>query len=108
MEKVNLVCAWIGIVLGAVTGAVQGMFFHDEKWLGGYGSWQRRMTRLGHISFFGLAILNLAFAFTVSYFEKELLVKLPSYLLILGAIDMPLSCYLSAYGKHSDISFTSP
>ena len=65
MAILNLYAAWIGILLGAIMGAVQGMFFHKESWLGGYGTWARRMTRLGHISFFGIAFINLAFYLTV-------------------------------------------
>ena len=42
METVNLYAAWAGILLGIVAGAVQGMFFHGENWLGGYTSWPRR------------------------------------------------------------------
>lgn len=86
----NFIAAWIGILLGCVAGAVQGLFFHREDWLGGYGSWPRRMLRLGHISFFGIAFINLAFALTG---ER---VIWPSRLLIAGAIGMPLICYLSA------------
>ena len=32
--------------------------------MGGYGSFRRRLARLGHISFFGLGFLNLLLAFT--------------------------------------------
>ena len=43
---------------------------HDadrEDWLGGYGSFKRRLYRLAHISFFGLAIVNLMFCFVALY-----------------------------------------
>ena len=33
----------IGICLGCAAGAVQGLFFHREDWLGGYHSWPRRI-----------------------------------------------------------------
>ena len=100
MEKINLYAAWIGIFLGTLAGAVQGTFFHEEKWLGGYGSWRRRMTRLGHISFFGIAFINLIFVFTVFYLDiKGTILILPSLLFIIGAITMPLICYLSAFKK---------
>ena len=99
METVNLYAAWAGILLGIVAGAVQGMFFHGENWLGGYASWPRRLARLGHISFFGLAFINLAFALTVRVFEVRSAVALPSVLLVVGAATMPLCCYLSAWRK---------
>ena len=55
---------WIGMLLGVVSGAIIGLFFHREDWMGGYNSFRRRLTRLGHISFFGLAFVNMGFALT--------------------------------------------
>ena len=97
MPDANLHAAWIGILLGSVAGALQGLFFRRDDWLGGYGSWRRRMFRLGHISFFGLAFINLAFALTVRTSGIEEDVAWASRLFILGAITMPLLCYLSAF-----------
>ncbi len=99
MEKINLYAAWIGILLGTIAGAIQGMFFHKEDWLGSYSSWKRRMVRLGHISLFGIAFINLTFVFTVSYLSTNESILLPSRLFIIGAITMPLICYLSAFKK---------
>lgn len=97
MPDANLQAAWIGILLGSVAGALQGLFFRRDDWLGGYGSWRRRMFRLGHISFFGLAFINVAFALTVRTLGIEEGVTWASRLFILGAITMPLLCYLSAF-----------
>lgn len=99
MTEINLYAAWTGMLLGGVSGAIQGLFFHKEEWLGGYGSWTRRMTRLGHISFFGLAFINIAFAGTAKIMGIEEEVSIPSALFITGAIGMPLICYLSAFKK---------
>lgn len=99
MAELNLYAVWGGILLGIIVGATQGMFFHDEKWLGGYGSWRRRMVRLGHISFFGIAFINFVFVYSVDYFALTRCVRVPSYLFIVGAITMPLVCYLSAFKK---------
>jgi hypothetical protein len=98
--EINLLAAWIGMLLGALFGAAQGIFFHKEEWMGGYGSWKRRMTRLGHISFFGIAFINIAFVVTVYVAEIENQVAIPSVLFIIGAIGMPLICYLSAIIKN--------
>lgn len=98
--EINLLAAWIGMLLGALFGAVQGIFFHKEEWMGGYGSWKRRMTRLGHISFFGIAFINIAFVVTVYVAEIENQAAIPSVLFIIGAIGMPLICYLSAIIKN--------
>ena len=100
--EMNLWAAWIGILLGMVTGAVQGLFFHADGWLGGYGSWRRRLLRLGHISFFGLAFVNLAFVFTVDWLGGQVAGGAPSvdaaaWLLVAGAALMPATCYAAAW-----------
>ncbi len=92
----NIYAGWIGFLLGCVFGAVQGIFFHKQDWLGGYNSWQRRITRLGHISFFGLGFINLAFALTVRSLNIQDGIEISSYLLVAGLVTMPLFCYLSA------------
>ena len=99
MTHINLQAAWIGILLGAVLGGLQGLFFHRDGWLGGYGSWPRRMLRLGHISFFGLALINLALSLTATSLGLDSGLWWPSRLFLLGAIAMPTICYLSAFHK---------
>jgi hypothetical protein len=96
MITANLYAAWIGILFGCLAGAGEGLFFRKEDWLGGYGSWQRRMLRLGHISFFGIALINIAFALSSRILSVEKEVSLPSILFLIGAAGMPLVCYLSA------------
>ena len=98
----NLWAAWIGILLGMVTGTGLGLFFHDAQWMGGYQSWRRRLVRLGHISFFGLAFINIAFFLTfdragVPAAGPPTAVVAASYLLVAGALFMPLVCFLSAW-----------
>lgn len=93
----NLYAAWVAFLLGGLAGAVTGLYFHGEIWLGGYGSWRRRMIRLGHIAFFGLGLINLSFALTVAVFHLDSGTALPSVLLIIGAATMPSVCYLSAF-----------
>jgi hypothetical protein len=96
---INIHTAWLGILLGIVAGAISGLFFHEEHWLGGYGSWTRRMIRLAHISFFGLGLLNLGFALTARTLGISDRIGLASWLLVIGAMTMPLVCYLSAFIK---------
>ena len=93
----NIVAAWIGFLMGCIAGAVPGLLFYEKEWLGGYASWPRRMIRLAHIAFFGIALLNIAFAFTIRTFGLDRDAKIPSLLLIAGAVTMPLICYLSAW-----------
>lgn len=100
MTTANLIGGWIGMLAGVISGAVAGLFFHQEGWLGGYGSYPRRMMRLGHISFFGIGFLNLFFAATVrEIFLPPLYVTVASNALIVGAIAMPACCFLSAWRK---------
>lgn len=98
MQTLHVNAAWIGIFLGFIAGTAMGLFFHNDSWLGGYSSWSRRMARLGHISFFGIAFINLAYALTFAV-ANSLASPYASTLLILGAITMPLVCFLSAYKK---------
>ncbi len=98
MIWINLLFAWGWMTLGLIAGAVQGIGFHRESWMGGYNSWRRRLTRLGHIAFLGTGMLNLAFVLTARAWElsyEQTLV--PGVLLIVGAVSMPTVCYLSAW-----------
>ncbi len=99
MTNLNFTAAWIGILLGFASGSGLGLKFYKSEWLGGYSSWPRRMLRLGHISFFGLAIVNLAYALGIQGFGIEMPSNLVSYLFVAGAITMPLVCFLSAWRK---------
>jgi len=104
---VNLWAAWLAILAGVIAGAVQGLFFKSDTWLGGYASWPRRMTRLGHISFFGIAFINLAFLFTAAILAKEPS-KLAAYALVSANALMPAVCYASAWKKNASQFFVLP
>jgi hypothetical protein len=95
----NIWAAWLGILCGVVGGAVQGLFFHRDDWLGGYGSWRRRLVRLGHVSFFGIAFLNLAFAVTARQPGWAPHTPVPGLCLAGAQGLMPLLCYLSAWRR---------
>jgi hypothetical protein len=105
----NLILAWLWILLGFVSGMVLGMFFHGENWLGGYGSFKRRMCRLGHISFFGLGVLNLLFALTVQYYALAGRgIQFASGAFFLGAVTMPLCCAIVANFPKLHLVFSVP
>ncbi len=83
---------------GVISGAILGLFFHQEGWMGGYSSFRRRMTRLGHISFWGLGFINVMFAFSVREVELPIInAQVASVGFILGAVTMPLCCFLTAW-----------
>ena len=100
MATANLIAGWLGMLAGVIAGAVIGLFFHRDDWMGGYNSYRRRLTRLGHIAFFGIGLINLSLAATAPQLALS-----ASYLgfasrgLIVGAVAMPLVCFLSAWRK---------
>jgi len=100
LQLFSLHVGWLAVAAGVVSGTVTGALFLRENWLGGYGSHPRRLLRLGHISFFGLGFLNLAYAGTVA------LVSFPpksawciALCLAAGAVTMPICCLLCAWKK---------
>ncbi len=66
------------------------------------------MLRLGHISFFGIAIINLIYSLSITVFNIKIDTPYPSYLFLAGAITMPLVCFLSAYKKNFRHLFPIP
>ena len=105
----NLLLAWLWILLGFISGMVMGMFFHRENWLGGYASFKRRMYRLGHISFFGLGVLNLMFCFTVQHFMLTgTAIHWASLAFVIGAIAMPICCAIMASFPKATMIFSVP
>jgi len=105
----NLFLAWLWILLGFVTGMILGIFFHDEKWLGGYASFKRRMYRLGHISFFGLGVANLLFWVTLHNLSaSSTLLEVASWAFITGAVTMPLCCVVMAHFPKAHPVFAVP
>ena len=107
-STINLLAGWIGFLAGAATGALMGLFFHREDWLGGYGSFPRRMLRLGHIACFGLGLINILFALSVASLPPSLALRVGSLLLVVGMITMPLNCFLTAWQKPFRHAFFIP
>ena len=96
----NMLAGWAGMFFGLLSGALIGLFFHEEAFAGGYGSFRRRMLRLGHIAFFGLGIINVIFSLTLT--STGVILRSPgiaSISLIAAAILMPLICFLAAWKK---------
>jgi hypothetical protein len=97
VHDLNAIAAWFGILAGLIVGVIFGLRFHDADWLGGYSSWPRRMLRLGHISFFGIAMLNLAYAVTLKYLGWPVPPPFVSISLGLANLLMPAACGLAAW-----------
>ncbi len=109
ISQLNLIVAWLWVFLGIVSGALLGSFFQREDWLGGYASLKRRLYRLGHIAFFGTALLNLMFHLTV----RDLTETGPglvwaSWAFVVGAVGMPVCCLIMAHRPALRLLFAVP
>ncbi len=94
-----MLIGWIGILAGIAAGAVVGLFFHRDGWLGGYASWRRRMVRLGHIAWIGIGLLNIALGLTVRTLPESAGLVWAVGLMAAANVAMPAVCYLSAWRK---------
>ena len=104
-----MLAGWTGMFFGLLSGALIGLFFHEEAFAGGYGSFRRRLLRLGHIAFFGLGIINVIFSLTLT--STGVVLRSPgiaSISLIAAAILMPLICFLTAWKKEFRHIFALP
>ena len=106
--RFNLAIAWLGVLLGFLSGAIIGLFFHEDEWLEGYSSWRRRMLRLGHISFLGIAIINFAFVFSIATLGLQTSLSIPSICFASAEVTMPSVCFLSAFWKSCRFLFPLP
>lgn len=98
LAEANAVVGWTLMAFGAVSGALIGLVFHRESWAGGYGSFRRRLMRLGHISFFGLGILNVLFGlYAASLPEAAGSLSIASWALVVAGGTMPAVCFLTAW-----------
>ena len=104
----NIFAAWVSILCGVVMGVVMGLRFDREHWLGGYGSWPRRLIRLGHIAFFGIGLINLAYAATVKYLEWSRPPEICSLLLAAACALMPGMCFAAAFDRRWRHGFAAP
>jgi len=105
----NEVFGWCWVLAGLLAGLALGMRFHLEDWLGGYGSHRRRLLRLGHISFLGLGLLNIAFALCGTQLRlPPARLAVASWAFIAGAVTMPACCALMAWRRDLHLAFAVP
>jgi hypothetical protein len=98
--RFSLTVGWAGFMGGVVSGAIMGLLFHNEGWLGGYGSRERRMVRLGHISFFGIGLINLFYALSIDPLGVPAnAAHFGSNALLVALVTMPTTCFLCAWRK---------
>ena len=105
----HLLFAWTWILVGLVVGVLLGAFFDREDWLGGYGSWPRRLVRLGHVSFVGTGLLNLGAHWTLASLNVD--GPVAGWIraaLVAGAVTMPAVCFLAAWAPRLRRWFALP
>ena len=105
----NEVFGWIWILTGFVSGFLLGLGFRRDEWMGGYGSFRRRLIRLGHVSFVGLGFLNILFALGGSRTALDgPALSAASWALVAGGVTMPLCCGLMAWRRGFYLLFGVP
>jgi len=107
-HPLNFTAGWGLIVLSFLVGAIIGLGFHREDFLGGYVSFRRRLLRLGHIALVALGMLNILYSFSPIPAADAPFAAWPGRFLIAGAIAMPTVCFLSAWKRPARHLFFIP
>ncbi len=101
MFELNAQGAWrVGlalVLLGFASGALLGLGFQRDEFLGGYTSWRRRLLRLGHIACIALGMLQMLCANSSAASASGSLATACWLCWRVGAIAMPLVCWSSAF-----------
>jgi hypothetical protein len=93
----NWYFGWGMILTAFLTGAILGLFFYREDFLGGYASFRRRILRLGHIALAALGMINLLYSLSPMGSEPSLQTQVASLGFIIGGVTMPAVCFLSSW-----------
>jgi hypothetical protein len=95
LHPANFYAGWSLVLTAFISGAGIGLFFHRDDFWGGYGSFRRRIVRLGHISLAALGMMNVLFSATVPCDGTAY--RAASVLMIVGAVSMPTVCFLTGW-----------
>jgi hypothetical protein len=90
----NWLFGWVLILLSFLTGALLGMGFYRNEFLGGYDSFRRRIIRLGHIALAALGALNILYSLGP---QNARFGTTTSIGLMAGGVLMPAICFLSGW-----------
>ena len=96
-HALNWYAGWWMLLGAFATGAVLGLGFWREGFMGGYASWPRRMVRLGHIALAALGILNMVYGLAARPVDGPLQAQAAGIALVVGSVAMPATCFLSAW-----------
>jgi hypothetical protein len=104
----NWYFGWGLILAGFASGAVLGLFFHRDDFLGGYQSFRRRIIRLGHIALVALGMLNVLFAISPWPTAWSADGVLAARCFIIGGVAMPAVCFLTGWKDRFRFLFFIP
>jgi len=93
----NWYFGWALILTAFFTGAILGLFFYGEDFLGGYASFRRRTLRLGHIALAALGIINVLYGLSPMASEASPRTWVASLGFAIGGVTMPAVCFLTSW-----------
>jgi hypothetical protein len=96
-QPINWTVGWALVLMAFVSGAILGVGWHREEFLGGYASFRRRVIRLGHVAFAALGLMNVVFSLSPLPTPDTTAARLASLCFIAGGVLMPLVCFLTGW-----------
>ena len=93
----NWYVGWGLILTAFLTGAILGLFFYRDDFLGGYASFRRRIFRLGHIALAALGMINILYGLSPMASEPSPRTWVASLGFIIGGVAMPAVCFLTSW-----------
>ena len=96
-QPLNWTVGWALVLAAFLSGAILGLGWQRENFLGGYSSFRRRVIRLGHIAFAALGLMNVVFSLSPLPTPGTLPARLASICFIAGGVMMPLVCFLTGW-----------
>jgi hypothetical protein len=96
-RMLNWYFGWGMILTAFVSGAILGLFFYREGFLGGYASFRRRTLRLGHIALAALGMLNVLYSLSPVASQPSLRASIASVGFAVGGMTMPAVCFLTSW-----------
>jgi hypothetical protein len=96
---INWYAGWGMILAAFVTGGAVGLLFHRDDFWGGYGSFRRRIVRLGHVALAALGMINLLYALSPWPMSDTWQGVWAGRLWVVGGVAMAVVCFLSGWRK---------
>lgn len=105
----NELFGWGAVLASLAMGIYMGQKFQREDWLGGYGSFPRRMVRLAHVALAAIGMLNIQFAQSLPRVQLSgAMLTAASLALMAAAVLMPACCLWMAYRRAHFEIFAAP